>query len=324
MRLCLNDAFGRGGQRRRGEAPPTTPLPPIDPAEAKTYYDMGIRVVGLNYRHIIDASPGQLDFIRGVLADNGLTPGIVPCGFAITRPDPAETAEHHKQMTKLLKAAGRLGFQCIQPSIGSMSPAGVWSHHPDNFTPRVMDQLVRDAKKLSVVAQDSGCVVSPETTQWTIAHNVASMKEFVDRVDSRYVRVTLDFVNHMTPERVYASGRYIRCAVEALGDRIAMFHVKDVAVSDKLLVIHIDEAPMGTGLLDHEAAIEASRLLEPWKTFSLEHIRGGMEAVSTTFSHIQGIADRMGHHWTDPTLTHQRFLGERAARATKGGERHGG
>jgi sugar phosphate isomerase/epimerase len=61
------------------------------------------------------------------------------------------------------------------------------------------------------------------------------MQEFVDRCGSLYVRITFDFVNHMNAERIFDSGRYIRCAVGTLGDRIGIFHVKDVEVPEDSL-----------------------------------------------------------------------------------------
>ncbi len=75
----------------------------------------------------------------------------------------------------------------------------------------------------------------------------------------------------------------------------------------KTLISHIDEAPMGTGLLDHEALIRASDVLEPHKMFCIEHIRN-MEGFKKAYDHIQGIADRIGHTWTDPNLTRDRWL----------------
>ncbi len=149
-------------------------------------------------------------------------------------------------------------------------------------------------------------MLCPETTQWTIVNSVQRMKEFVDRLDSPYASIIVDPVNHMTYDRVYDSGRFIRCAVATLGDRIGEFHVKDVMVQDKLLVSHIDEAPMGTGFLDHEALIRVSAHLEQWKTFSLEHI-SNREDLVRAYNHIQNIADRIGHRWTDPGCTREKW-----------------
>jgi sugar phosphate isomerase/epimerase len=297
MRLSWDDGF-------------RCPVGKINPADAKRYYDMGFRVVGINPGSpagVLEATAADIDHARKVLADNGLTPGTMPVGVALLRPDPAEVAEQKQRIRRILNVAGKLGCPALQCSIGGMNPKSFWLHHRDNFTERAMDAVVAIARELAPVAEDSAVVLSPETTQWTVVHNIQTMKDFVDRVGSRYVKITFDFVNHMDAERVYDSGRYIRCAVGTLGDRIGLFHVKDVKVQDVPLVVHIDEAPMGTGLLDHEALIRASNQLEPWKTFSLEHISSD-DALQAAFQHIQGIADRIGHKWTDPRMTQERYL----------------
>jgi sugar phosphate isomerase/epimerase len=292
MRLSWDDGF-------------RSPVGKISPTDAKFYYDIGFRVVGINPggpAGIVSATEADIKYARSVLADNGLMPGPVPVAGAFLRPDPSEMAHQKESLKRIMEVAGKLGCPAIQTSIGGMHPKNVWLHHPDNFTRKAMDAVVSVARELAPVARDNGVVLCPETTQWTVVHNIQTMKEFVDRVDSPYVRVTFDFVNHMDAERVYDSGRYIRCAVETLGDRIGIFHVKDVKVQDVALVVHIDEAPMGTGLLDHKALIEVSTKLEPWKTFSLEHIRDN-EALKAAYQYIQKLAESMGHKWTDPKVT---------------------
>lgn len=297
MRLCFNDGFGR-------------PLSKFSAEDAKYYRDIGYRVVGVNPGGVLEASAEDIARVRGLYRDHGLMPGPMPIGTALVRADPADMQVQKKRLIQALQLAGKLGCPAIQPSVGSMHPTNIWMHHRDNFSQKSMDLLVKYVKEIIPAAEDNNCVISPETTQWTVVHNIQTMKEFVDRCDSPYVRVTFDFVNHMDAERVYDSGRFIRCAVAALGDRIAIFHVKDVKVQDTLLVVHIDEAPIGTGLLDHETLIRVSDQLEPWKTFSFEHIRT-REGIKTAYDHIQAIAARIGHKWTDASVTHDKFLRKR-------------
>lgn len=288
MRLCWNDSFGG-------------PLGSLDPAVAKRIYDIGFRVAGVN-AGVWEATDAEIDRAKHVLEDAGLMPGPYGMGLSAIRPDPDETREHKKQLAGALKIAGKLGCTALRYSVGSLHPENIWMHHPDNFTQKAMDELVKHTRELAPIAEDSGCMLCPETTQWTIVHNVQTMKEFVDRCDSPFVRIIVDFVNHMNPERVYNSGEFMKCTVAELGDRIGEFHVKDVKVQDQLLVIHIDEAPMGTGVLDHETLIRVSNELEPWKTFSLEHITD-LDVIEKAYKHIQGIADRIGHRWTSPRIT---------------------
>lgn len=295
MRLCWNDSLGG-------------PLGKMDPKEAKRIYDMGFRVAGVNagYQEYTSA---DIDHARNVLADAGLTPGPYGISASVIRPDKAEEKEQKRQIVQALRIAGKLGCTALRYSVGSMHPQNIWMHHPLNITQKALDDLIASTRELLPIAEDCNVMLCPETTQFTIVNGIPRMREYVDRLDSPYAKIIFDFVNHMTPERVYDSGRFIQCAVAALGDRIGEFHVKDVKVADQLLVVHIDEAPMGTGLLDHEALIRASVQLEPWKTFSLEHIND-LAVVKKAYDHIQGVADRIGHKWTDPKLTREKWVKE--------------
>ena len=288
MRLCWNDWFGG-------------PLRNMRPEDAKTLYDIGFRVVGINSGDI-EATDADIDRAKNILADNGLMPGPYGAGRAPFNRDPARCKEYKKQIARALKVAGKLGCTALRFSVGSMHPTDVWRHHLENRTQKALDLLIENTKELVPVAEDAGCMLCPETNAWTIVNSIQRMKEYVERLDSPYAKVIFDPVNHMNPERVFDSARYMNCAISYLGDCIGELHVKDVQVMDNYM-IHIEEAPMGTGLLDHAALMHASNQLESWKTFSLEHIRD-RNLLKPAYDYIQGIANRIGHRWTDPKCTH--------------------
>ncbi|MFC1651185.1 sugar phosphate isomerase/epimerase family protein [Candidatus Latescibacterota bacterium] len=288
MRLCFNDWFGG-------------PLKNIKPEDAKTIYDIGFRVVGVNSGDA-DATDEEIDRARNIILDAGLMPGPFGAGRTTFHPDPATCGEMKKGVAKVLRAAGRIGCPTIRISAGSMHPTNRWMHHPENHSQKAMDLFVENTRDLARIAEDNACAICPETTKFTIINSVERMKEFVDRLDSDYVKVVFDPVNHMTSDRVYDSGRFIKTAIAALGDRIGVIHVKDVKVQDTLLVTHIDETEMGTGVLDHAALIEATNQLEPWKTFSLEHI-GNRKLIKPALDHIQSVAEKIGHTWSEKSCS---------------------
>jgi len=296
MRLCNTDCF-------------SGPLGKLDPQEAKWNYSIGYRVTGYDSGYQ-EPSAADIDHARKILADEGLTPGPYGIGASVIRPDKAEEKEQKRQIVQALRNAGKLGCTSLRYSMGSMNPRNIWMPDPLNITQKALDDLIANTKEILPIAEDVNVILCPETTQFTIVNGIPRMKEFVDRLDSPYAMITFDPVNHMTSDRVYDSGRFIRCAIATLGDRIGDIHVKDVKVQEMALVVHIDEAPMGTGLLDHEALIQASSQLAPWKTFSLEHISDRV-LIRKAHDYIQGIADRIGHTWTDPKLTRARWKKEK-------------
>lgn len=278
--------------------------------KAKEVYDTGIRIVGCPNE--LDASDDDIEWAKKFLEDNGLLPGPPGLGVSPVRPDKAEEKESKKKIIQGVIYSGKLGAPSFRYSAGSMSPKNAWAQHPDNVTQKSMDLLVESTRELVSAAEDSNCLLIPETTQWSIINSIERMKEFVERVDSPYVKIAFDPVNHMTYDRVYESGRYMKCAISYLGDCIGTIHCKDVVVDpNKLLVSHIDEAPIGTGLLDHGALMVATRQLEPWKLLSIEHLpydETRMERIRTAYNHLKDIADSIEHKWDDPRLTRDRWL----------------
>ena len=298
MRLCWNDWL-------RG------PLRDLTLKEAQTIYDIGFRVAGINSGDI-DATDADIDHVKKILNDSGLVPGPYGVGRAAIHPDPAVCKKYKKEIAKALRIAGKLGCTNIRISVGSMHPKNVWHHHPENHTQKALDLLIENTRELVPIAEDAGCTICPETTQGTIVGTIPRMKEYVERLDSPYVKIVFDPVNHMGAERIYQSGKFIRCSITYLGDCIGEIHVKDAEIKDPFM-FYFGEAKMETGLLDHEALIEASADLEPWKTFSLEHIGYDYKNpehyrdVKLAHDYIRCIADGMGHKFTDPRCTRERW-----------------
>ena len=296
MRLCLNDS-GIGGSYRD-----------LKEERIKLVHDIGFRVAGIGAD--LNATDDDIKHVRDMFAKYGMSFGPT-AGGSVFHVDPAVCKKNKDRLKQVIRIAGKVGCASIRISGGTMHPDNVWMHHPDNHKQKVFDAYVESTREIAPYAEDAGVMICPETTKFTILNGVTRMKEYVDRIGSPYVKVVFDFVNHMRYDRVYDSGRFVRRVVAELGDRIGVFHVKDVIVRDAQLITHIDESPLGTGVLDHEAVIEVSKRLEPWKTFSLEHFNEqGVpkeEQWRRGYAYIQGVADRMGHKWTDPGCTRERW-----------------
>ena len=257
------------------------------------------------------ATEDDIKRVKDLLGEVGLVPATSSAGCSPFSPDPRQAKEWKKLITDRIKVASKMGIQSLRMSGGSMDPKNRWMHHPENHTQKALDLYVEHTMQLKAVAEDYRVMLVPETTNFTILDSIQRMKEYVDRVDSPYVKLIVDFVNKLSAYTVYQNTRFIKCAVATLGDRIGVFHVKDIQVADKLLVSHIDEAPMGDGILDHAAIIEASNQLEPWKTFSLEHFSyPNMERYDMwvkAYKHITKVAREIGHEWTSPNCTREKW-----------------
>jgi len=273
----------------------------------KQLHDIGFRVIGIG--GVERATEENIMRMKNLAEKYDMTIGMTPTGYQVSHPDPETRKQHHEGLRKTLVNLNRLGVESMHITGGSYRGDGWW-HHPENFTQQGLDDLVEETKKVAPYAEDAGVAICPETTQWCILNSIERMKEYVDRVNSQYIMVTFDVVNHMRPDRIYESGRFFRCAIAILGNRIGMLHVKDVQPVAGL-VVHIDEAPMGTGILDHETVISASNDLESWKLFSLEHFNEKEAPIydqwMQAYKHIMTVSERIENRFTDPRCTRERW-----------------
>jgi sugar phosphate isomerase/epimerase len=275
-------------------------------AKLQFYKDIGLRVLGF----ACDPDPGddELYRLRDLFGELDLEIGqIIPHKQAsLLHPDKNILLENRKKIARTLQICRKLGAANLQCSIGSLNSDDIWGIHPENHTQKALDMLIENAREVAKIAEDNQVMLAPETTLWTIVNSIGRMKEYVDRVDSPLMKITFDIVNYMTYDRIFESGRYARCALATLGDRIGAIHVKDVVVTnDNGYKGHIHETEMGTGLLDHEALIGVSEQLEPWKVFTIEHIRDERN-IKPAYDHIRKISSKIGHTWTNHHCTREK------------------
>lgn len=282
----------------------------IQKKHIKPFHDIGFRVAGLMCDN--DATNDDIKYVQDLWGEAGLEFGpIGATGGTFFHPDPEVVRRGKPLFRKAIEIGGKLGCTSVRFAAGSFDPANVWGSHRDNHTQRAMDLFVAATKEFIPIAEDSGIMLCPETTQGTIVGSIPRMKEYVDRLESKFAGVDFDPVNHMTHERIFESGRFMQCAIATLGDRIGEIHCKDVMLTpNTVLVSHIDEAPMGTGELDHAALIRASDQLEPWKPFSLEHITT-IEGIKAAYDHIMDDSRKIGHKWTEPGCTRAKWEKEK-------------
>lgn len=299
MRLCCNDnGIGVTYDSKENEK------------IMKKLHELGFGVIGVH--DVEAATDDQMKRMKDLAAKYEMVIAMSPTGYQPAHPDPEKRKQDFEGCKITLKKMRQLGGDLIHICGGSYTGDGWW-YHPKNFTQQGLDELITETKKYAPYAEDARICICPETTQWCILNSPERMKEYVDRVDSPYVKVTFDVANHMRPDRITDSGAFFKCVLALLGDRIGQLHVKDAApVAD--LSVHINEVPYGTGLLDHETIVKASNDLEAWKTFSLEHFHlvgeGGdhnMTLIESGYKYFKDITDRIGHKWSDPTLTRQKW-----------------
>lgn len=245
-----------------------------------------------------EMSPERVRRLRDVLAAQGLKivqlwgwyPSIVTPDEDIRRTG----VDHARRIVELGVHAGAEMIG-IRPT--SMSPNGAWAPHPANYLPETEDRLVRSLSEITQASEVHGLPLALECHVTTTLNSATAVRRVVERVGAKWLRVNIDPVNFIGDfATAYDTTALLRELFTTLGDYTASAHIKDVIVGDDL-VVHIDEALPGRGLMDFDTFFTlfeeslptgyafVEHLPEPQIPEALAFVRAKLDALNIPILH---------------------------------------
>jgi sugar phosphate isomerase/epimerase len=255
------------------------PVPPdpadVDDALARDLANLGVRVLTTHFRPTPEAVGGEpARRVRAVLAEHGISI-VQATGYnpQLTHPDEAVLDAELARLQKAFDTARDLGADMIISGCGSRHATHFYGPHPQNHTPATRDRLIRSLKRAVPFAEATGVVLAMECHVTTALDTAEHIREVLDAVDSRWVRANFDPVNMLGSfGAVWSNGQAMRHMWDVLGSCYTKSaHIKDV-VANPDLVVHISEAPPGTGLLDLDVFFDVCSKLGSETAVIVEHL----------------------------------------------------
>ncbi len=226
----------------------------VDDARAAQIAAYGITGVGAHIGgNPHDMQPERVRRLRDVLSAHGIQivqfwgwyPSIITADEATRRTG----IDHARRIVELGTEAGAAMIG-IRPT--SMSPNGAWAPHRDNFTPDAEDRLVDSLREIAEVGEAHGLPLALECHVTTTLNSPQAVRRVIERTGSKWIKVNLDPVNFVRDfPTAYDTTAMMHDLFATLGEYAASAHIKDVVVGDDL-VVHIDEAIPGRGILDFD------------------------------------------------------------------------
>jgi sugar phosphate isomerase/epimerase len=163
--------------------------------------------------------------------------------------DETARAQSVRVLQAALRLAGWMGARGIDTGPGSMNPDGPWFPHPDNWTARAEDRLVKSLRECAKAAEDNGVFLSLE------AHQLVT-----PRTPEIALRI-LD-ANWIDLKSIYDTGGALNAHFDLLGRHIISAHAKDIWVENRLAV-HLQDGCPGKGLMDFRTLFKRLEALDP-------------------------------------------------------------
>jgi sugar phosphate isomerase/epimerase len=208
-------------------------------------------------------SKAQGHRVRDILDGEGLrmyqTTGYWQC---LIHPDEGRRRQAVRTLQEALRVAGDLGGRGIDTGPGSMSPTGPWNPHPDNWSAKCREQLIKSLRECAKAAEDNNVFLSMEGHQLVALEDSEVTRDVLDAVGSPYVRCDFDPVNWITLKTVFQTGPAVSKMMDTLGGHIVSAHAKDIVIEDRL-TLHLETVPAGRGLLDYRTFLRRMEALDP-------------------------------------------------------------
>ena len=105
-----------------------------------------------------------------------------------------------------MKIAGDLGARGIDTGPGSLNPNGPWNPHPNNWSLKSREQLIKNLKESTSAAEDNQVYLSLEGHQLVVLEDEHVTKTVLDAVDSPWVKSDLDPANWIQIKTIFTTG----------------------------------------------------------------------------------------------------------------------
>ncbi|MHA6530622.1 sugar phosphate isomerase/epimerase family protein [Paenibacillus sp. BAC0078] len=219
-------------------------------------------------------SPGTAAHFGEAFREAGIRIAVLGCYVNIIDPDPGKRELALNVFSTHLRLARDFGASLVGTETGSVGQG----YTPDNFTEEAFQQVVISVKDLVAEAERFGVTVGIEAGTNHPLYTAKLAHRLLSLVPSNNLQIILDCANLMTADNYLQQDAIIMEALELLGDRIAVLHLKDFTVRDGQIMI----VPVGQGQLHFAPLLHYMKYKRP-------HIQGILEC--TPEEHVQDSAD---------------------------------
>jgi sugar phosphate isomerase/epimerase len=212
--------------------------------------------------------------------------------------DEARRAADLDRMTRSFEVARLLGSPMVLTGCGSYHPTHHYGPHPQNHSAEARDQIISFLRPAARRAEEHGVILALECHMITALDTPVHIREIVDAVGSKSLKVNFDPVNLLSSiDAVYSSGTEMAAMLTELGPRYHWTaHAKDLLIESRL-ALHFDETVCGDGILDWPAYLRtAEHLGTPARPAAVlvEHMPAFLAPRGLAFLRAQAAAAGIG------------------------------
>ena len=220
---------------------------------------------------------GLAMYTRRVFARNELDVAVLGCYLNLAHPDPEKLKEIQSRYFGHIRAAALMGAGVVGTETGA--PNAEYKMDANTHTQEALDSFIRGLAPVVECAEHYGVTVAIEPVWKHIVYNADRAVQVLDAIGSHNLRIILDPVNLLYPGNIDKREQVVGDAIEKLGDKVAVVHLKDfVPAGDDLKSV-----AAGTGEMDYTQILRFMKDRKPYIQATLEDTVNGNAAAAREF-----------------------------------------
>ena len=220
---------------------------------------------------------GLAMYTRRVFARHELDVAVLGCYLNLAHPDPEKLKEIQSRYYGHIRVAALMGAGVVGTETGA--PNAAYKMDANTHSPEALDAFVRGLAPVVECAERCGVTVAIEPVWKHIVYNADRAVQVLSAIRSHNLRIILDPVNLLYPGNIDRREQVVGDAIEKLGDRVAVVHLKDfVPAGDDLKSI-----AAGTGEMDYTRILRFMKERKPYIQATLENTTNDNAAVARAF-----------------------------------------
>lgn len=202
---------------------------------------------------------------RRVFAQNGLDVAVLGCYLNLAHPDPDKLRDIQSRYYGHLRVAALMGAGVVGTETGAPNPE--YKMDANTHSGEALDTFIRGLAPVMERAERWGVALAIEPVWKHIVYDADRAVKVLDAIKSPNLRIILDPVNLLYAGNADQKERVIGDAIDKLGDRVAVVHLKDfVREGDELRSI-----AAGTGEMDYTRILRFMKERKPYIQATLEN-----------------------------------------------------
>lgn len=246
----------------------------------------GVQLVAYKCLEDVAYAPGAItteraEAVSAAFKNAGKTIPLIGAYFNPVHPSEEKVEKGIAVFKDYLSHCHELSCNVVGSETGSYN-GDKWTYNPLNRTEEALRRVIDTFSELADYAKSNNACIGMEGAFGHVCWNVSTLEKAVRAIGRDNIRIIFDLYNYLDISNVNEMYDILKEGLEAFGDRIQVFHIKDCIISEDGT---LKQVGVGKGIFDYSRIIPEIKKVCPDANLVFEGTTG--DDIPYAVSHIR-------------------------------------